>query len=494
MNSSKTFESDLINTLKHIEELGPVDQFIYKNQYIWPLLKIKIYFDNWALHHQMHSPSTGQSPPAAAFGLFNRMLKAVQFGVQFMFTDFKNMRFPQKCDFLFFADPFNRRITVNGKKFEIYLDPIIKKISDLGNTSVVVERNAVDRYEIPRFTKSVPQFILQIFFAPFLFKKIELSKEFLNTIETIKLQLKKAGLSTTAIEDHQLRRTLAIFELHFNMYSFLLRLCRPKYVVLTEWYSIISIALLLACKKHNIKSIEVQHGVQSQAHIAYGHFVKTLSQNYVLPFPDIFWVWSQADKNNIDQFFSKYNCRAFVGGNLFLKQVVDCELIPDGEEQIQALLKPDKKICIVTLQPIYELHSQILNFIEQHQQTYFFLIRLHPLMQSQIEDYRKKIISALPNLSFEMDRASKLPLIVLLKYSDLHITFNSSAVLESAALNVPSYIFDADLALQYFKEQLQTGRCQLYDASDPGSAKPFHFTEPGAKSEAVMDISKLFNL
>ena len=484
MNVNKNFESHLISTLKKIDEFGPVDQLIYKNQYFWPLLKVKIYFDNWTLYNQ--APSSTRTKPR----LIVRMFNSLKYGMQFLLADFKNMQLPQKCDILFFADPFNRRVITQGKKFEIYLDAIAKKMDHLGHKTLIVERNAINQYHIPRYSKSIPQFVLQIFFAPYLLKKIGLSTEFQAALNQIKSELKMAGLSTAAIEDVQLRRSISIFELHFNLYCFLLRLCKPKYVVLTEWYSIISISLILACKKLQIKSVEVQHGVQSDAHIAYGNFMKKVSPKYTLAFPDIFWVWTQADKENIERFFSKYNCRAFVGGNLFLQDVVRSELILEGEEQLQFLHGQDKKICIVTLQPTYELHPLILKFIELNHHSYFFLIRLHPIMMGQFEVYYEKIKSLFPDLSFEMDLSTKLPLILLLKHSDLHITFNSSAVLEAEKLLVPSYIFDNDLAMTYFKEQIQSGICMLYETAN----KPFISNVTSINSEEPIDINKLFEI
>lgn len=451
-------ESELIDFLNEIEAKLPVEEIQYDGVYLWPLIKIKVQQNLWIQLNE-DNKATKSIP------LLKKIRQAASNGIKFLLKDFKNHVFLKKSDVLIMADPFNRRVEVDQRKFEIYTDPLVQELNRLNVSNLTIERNSLTPYPYPRYTKSLPQILIQWPFMLFAFKSYRFETKTSQIIEKVASELQKKGYRTDAISTKSLSKYLKVYWVHYKMYQYLFKVVQPKWVILTEWYSTASVACTVAAKKMNIHVVEVQHGVQTSAHIAYGNWLKS-NKNLVSPFPNTLWVWSAEDKTNVEKEFSKVDCRSFLGGNLFLEKFRNSEIKIAGEEQIINLVKSIKKpICLVTLQPVYELNETLINFIEQYKDQYYFLLRLHPVMSNDTEKLKAQIEETFKNLEYNIDLATSLPLLVLLKITNLHLTYNSSVVIEASEFNVPSVVCDTDLAQKYFKSQINAGICSVYRAN-----------------------------
>jgi hypothetical protein len=449
-------ESELIDFLIEIEAQLPVEEIQYDGVYLWPLIKIKVQQNIWIQLNEDNK--TTKSVP-----LLKKIRQAAINGFNFLLKDIKNHVFLKKSDVLIMADPFNRRVEVDQKKFEIYTDPIVQELNRLNISNLTVERNSLTPYPYPRYTKSLPQILIQWPFMFFALKRYHFDKNSSQILENIALELQKKGYRPDAISTKSLSKYLKVYWAHYKMYQYLFKIVQPKWVILTEWYSTASVACTVAAKKMNIHVVEVQHGVQTSAHIAYGNWLKT-NKKLISPFPDTLWVWSAEDKLNIDAEFSKVESRSFLGGNLFLEKFRNSEIKIAGEDTIQNLVKNiEKPICLVTLQPVYELNEALVKFIEQHKGEYYFLLRLHPVMSNDTENLKIQIEKTFNDLQYNIDLATSLPLLVLLKVTNLHLTYNSSVVIEASEFNVPSVVCDTDLAQKYFKSQINSGICSVFN-------------------------------
>lgn len=453
---SLNYESTLIENLAKIEKEFPTQNICYNGVYVWPLLKVKLYFELW---HKYNSQGKDSSSPT----IVKKILSFIKNGLRLFFSDFSKNSFRLKTDVLIFADPFNRRVEVGGAKYEIYSDPVYDSLLSNNHKPLVIERNSASEYPAPRYSSSLPQLILLPSFTLYFFRKTSLNDETKNLIKQIQTSLESKGYSAEALEERSVSKFLKIYNIHLEMYSFLLKLTKAKVIFLTEWYSIASMACIVAAKKLAVRTVELQHGVQTQAHIAYGNWLTVPDKNFTTPFPDYFWVWTPEDKKNIDSVFSKYGATSFLGGNLYIEGIKKSKISLVGNSEFDRILaQTNSKICLLTLQPTYEVNASVLNFLDKNKSAYFFLIRLHPIMLNkkvEIENFIKKNI---PSLNFEIDLASSLPLLLLLKHSSLHATFNSSVVIEADAMNVPSLVFDEDMAPQYFKGFIDSRRCFVY--------------------------------
>ena len=78
--------------------------------------------------------------------------------------------------------------------------------------------------------------------------------------------------------------------------------------------------LLLAAKRNGIRTIDIQHGVQSENDFLFSSWTNIPTNGYEL-LPDIFWCWSNVEKENIDKWTvnSDNLYSAFTGGNPVLE-------------------------------------------------------------------------------------------------------------------------------------------------------------------------------
>ena len=64
-----------------------------------------------------------------------------------------------------------------------------------------------------------------------------------------------------------------------------------------------------------------------------------------------------------------------------------------------------------------------------------------------------------------IDEATDIPLFILLKHVDIHLTHSSSVVLEAEELGVPSIVI-SDYGSEFFPEQISTGSAILAYTTD----------------------------
>ena len=457
--ADSNFESKLIEDLFEIENKFPVEKLAVDDIYIWPLLKVRLYLENLDVNNLKTGLAT-----ALPTSTSKKIVYALLFGLKFLFSDFNKHKFFGTFTTLIFADPFNRRVTHKGHKYEIYVDPIYDYLVQQKHKVLMVERYSTKEYPSPRHSPSFPQVILQIVFTLLAFRKRHtFDANSSDLIRQITQHLHSKGYATQTLGAKKSHQLLKMFFIHYKMYLFFYRYFGIKNIILSEWYSIASMAAITAAKRSHVRSVEVQHGVQTKYHIAYGHFSKA-PKNLITPFPDVFWVWSRQDAVNIESEFQHLGCKSYLGGNLFFDQFMKNQLQLDGEAGLIEVLKQSsiKKNCLITLHTFYKLQPQIMEFIKNHQNDFFFLIRLHPLMDSKPADIHEQLLQHFPHLQFNVAEATELPLVVVLKHTDLHVTYNSSVIIEAEKFGIHSIIFETDLSPKYYKSQLDSGIAHYY--------------------------------
>ena len=76
---------------------------------------------------------------------------------------------------------------------------------------------------------------------------------------------------------------------YFNKYP------NIRSIFLNCWFSPELMAVIHEAKNRNIKTIDVQHGIQGKFHPMYSYWVKIKNYNYKLV-PDKFWCWDKFSK------------------------------------------------------------------------------------------------------------------------------------------------------------------------------------------------------
>jgi hypothetical protein len=220
--------------------------------------------------------------------------------------------------------------------------------------------------------------------------------------------------------------------------------------------------LISACKELGITTIDVQHGKQGKYHGFYTHWTKIPGEGYAF-MPDIFWVWGQESKDNInrEQPAGCTHHRAIVGGNRwFAKWANGDGFSPaDDEKGFYDSLKRYNKVVLFTLQPIEEpVPKFILEAMRKAPKEWIWLLRLHPVRIEQkggIEAMLRE--NGIEN--FDVANATSSSLFSLMEHVDHHLTAWSTVCYEALPFNVPTTIVHKtglDLYSDYIKRGIFT--------------------------------------
>ena len=239
-------------------------------------------------------------------------------------------------------------------------------------------------------------------------------------------------------------------------YSNILKTIKPKIGFIVNYYGDDQMAFTLACNELNIPTVDIQHGVQGEFHLSYGNWFKIPPTGYT-QIPNYFWVWSQEEKKNIDEWcFSTDIHKVIIGGNLFSEIWKDnaSEIVIDFDKQFNRLKKiKEKKSVLITLSPHTEsLMIETWETLKIYQNNYNWFIRVHPSMINEIKNIKEKLLK-MGITKFEIKESSMLPLQTILRNVDAHITCQSSCVIEATDFGIKSLI-TSDYGKSLYEDQI----------------------------------------
>lgn len=239
---------------------------------------------------------------------------------------------------------------------------------------------------------------------------------------------------------------LFIEELAKEFERILVRL-NPKVVIVSVWYSREAMAMTLACKRLNIKTVDYQHGAQNDIHPMYTNW-NLRAEGFEL-MPEIFWTWGEISMNRINKWAKQYkNHRAIVGGNL---QAHLCQKEIKSSSSLVGTGQNKKPLIYVTLQGDDIFNDEILKVLEETHNQMDWVFRDHPRLpiSSSLE---RKIMSASGSKARIVRNTS---LYEDLQKSSVHVTGFSTCAFEAEVFGVPT-IFIHEIAFFGQPEVLET--------------------------------------
>ena len=347
-------------------------------------------------------------------------------------------------DIVFISWPEDLTDEFNEKTYNRFVDPMIDFVKN-NHSFLKLEINLGKRQNsIPRFEPSI---IINIAYdsEPGLKFRRMFQNDNLVFFQNIE-QLKRVILRITPyvqVREKEIMNALFILERYEAFFFEILSILRPKVVFAARIYSVKYWALIPACKKLKIKTVEIQHGRQGKYNAKYTHWTRIPSRGYDM-LPDFYWTWGEESKHNIKRWHPR-ECsrhRPIVGGNAWLlKWIKNDKLKPNRKiETFLDSLQGIEKIILFSLQPIEDaLPFHVLQSMRKSPSTWRWLIRLHPYHKEQGEKIRR-LIEQQNITGFEMDYATDAPLYALLSRSDHHVTCHSSISFEALAFSVPTTI------------------------------------------------------
>lgn len=440
-------EEQIVHTLNKIEKLICQDDFMSNGIHFWPIIKVNLFFQLMTQNNQFKKKNSWtfflQLSLACLFGL-------VQIPIFLINVFLAN----NKTKWIHFGDATNRQFRINNKPIDIYLTPLAhffaRSIQNLSLFNIETRKSLFSKHS--NFTSAYSVDWIRVvstaaayFAAPFF------SNNIFPQSKKLSEHLEQSDFSTFLLQKNELNKLIISTVIQYHLYKSILNVLSPKFASVVCYYN--KFAFVAACKACRIPIFDIQHGMQEELHIAYGWWSAPNSNTL----PTLFWNWTEEHKKLIE---SWGGC-SFVGG-VPIFRFLDQEQLQDKQIRNQlSHLQSQKKRILISLQWGGYFPLNVINKIISSKR-YKYLVRIHPCMSTQEKKDVQKIVSDLFAKGFdvELDSTSKLPLLLVLKNIDLHVTATSSVILEAAYLGIHTLSFDS-LSKEYYKNEVQSKKLSI---------------------------------
>lgn len=230
-----------------------------------------------------------------------------------------------------------------------------------------------------------------------------------------------------------------------------------------------------ACHNRNILVYDLQHGIIDANEIFNQAYAGYYNKNYKdltvqESCPDGFLCWDHQSASNLKKVIDYNKISTYIIGhpwlNRFLMNDPEDHLAQDAHKQWQCW-KHDKPKILVSLQwgmkeyysqyvPNFVMPSVLEDTILTNTENYHWLIRLHPVQMRGDESSHvlKYLEQTFGNYrTIEWDVPSNAPLPIVLGWSDLHITFDSSTTIEAAMMGIETGLLSPEIGSYYSYER-----------------------------------------
>jgi len=259
-------------------------------------------------------------------------------------------------------------------------------------------------------------------------------------------------------------RQAAMFDLAGAFERLLVRLKADR-VFQVSYYSVAGYAMNLAARRLGLPVIDVQHGVITPLHLAYANWSLPEGEDHLLP--TAHWTWGAAEAAVVLAGRRPGDCTAVAGGHPLVGAWREGWLPGVEDARAEALQLRDShsamRHALVTLQPGLMSRADLepLLAVLTKRRDVFWWFRLHPASKSDLPELASLIDET--GASYDIETATRLPLLSVLESVDVNLTHSSTTVLEAAAFGVPSILW-SPYGQELFDDIIGTG--DAYPAVD----------------------------
>lgn len=442
--------SSILEFLTSLEKKYPVSDWKLFGFHIWPVIRISL---GLKLSTQNFLAGDNQLISSKS-SLISDSLSSISDSIQNSLSDSSNnQNLKKNYDIVFLNVSSTRYYKLGEEWFNPFSDSFINHLEKDNVSSLVLEYPDTQEKKIPRYRPS--KYIgagLNFMNLNVLFEK-KFERVNFSELKDFNKILSEVNLSS----DFFLKKILRVSN-YAAYFEKILKKAKPSLVIVEGFYSYTAMGMLLAAKRQKIKCVDIQHGVQSENDFLFSNWVNIPKDGYEL-LPDIFWCWSDEEKENIDNWasYSHGIYSSLTGGNPVLEINEEDEFIKKFTSQIKSIKDPgNNKINILyTHQASFEISDMLFNVIKDSPSNWNWFVRFHP----QYPDAQGKVLAKMAKYNFEnviTENVTDYPLPVLLKNMDLHVTEFSSTVLEAEMLGVPSILL-SETGRDLFNNQIIKG-------------------------------------
>lgn len=274
------------------------------------------------------------------------------------------------------------------------------------------------------------------------------------------------GLSSAVIPSARdlSARQAAMFDLA-DAFERLLNRLQADRVFQVSYYSVAGYAMNLAGRRLGLPVIDVQHGVITPLHLAYASWSLPQGEDHLLP--TAHWTWGTAEAAVVLAGRRPGDCTAVAGGHPLVGAWREGWVpgVEDAREEARQLRDRHSAVrhALVTLQPglMGRADLEPLLAVLAKRRDVFWWFRLHPASKADLPELASMIDET--GASYDIETATRLPLLSVLESVDVNLTHSSTTVLEAAVCGVPSILW-SPYGQELFDDMITTG--EAYPAMD----------------------------
>ena len=426
--------------ISNIEEMFDVSTLRYEGFFVWNAVKALLA----GLHTWSYKPNgyleVDSRKTIAAFNLgssvrFNELY--IQDNEEYFISSRCRNTLKNKYDVLFVEAFDSLSVAKSGEVENRIFQPFKEALRDFSQLSLLPYDNNIRKINLSGeyifYKKCLEKYLRN----QFLENNIKGLKELFQLI-------KKEKVFSPFNYDYMDRWIKSVFIRSWVFVSILQKI-EPKLVFLTSFYSSERMAIVLACKRLGIKTIETQHGLLGP------NFHNLSSANIKRELiPDYFWLWGEDAKQYVQK--NENNSNVIVGGKLDLFR--QKKLIKQKE-------KSEANSILIIEQ---YTHNHIIDMVEKaiksvQDSDAKILLRLHPRSHHLISTY-KEYFANYDN--FEVERTTLLPLYELMNEVKI-VLVESSTVAHEAVFFDKLVIVYGKNAREYFSKYIDRNVIIYFD-------------------------------
>lgn len=485
--------NEILDYINKIELKFPVHTWDLEGIKIWPYIRIKLAF----IFYQEEVGTLVKSETDSKLNEANWLSKKLNWknrNLKHKLDDIKLKRALKGAEVLFISFQENR-VLLNNKYYNKSTDPIAEEIRLTGRSTLTLEfSNKLKKSLIFKSNKVLG-------FDDYINRRsrignVQLSlncKEydyFLSFLNESKPQSNFDSLKIEAISN-SLRVFYSLYLYYDKIFSIKGKL---KYLFTSCYYDYRVFALNAVCHKYGIKIIELPHGTHGDTHAAYGKWMNVPNEGYSL-LPDVFWCWSKSEYNSIMEWSSPSSLphKPFLGGNPWIRfWMGNSKTVSQYQNEINKIKDSNRKYILFTLQPFSDLSKAIpdclLDAFKYASDNIHLWIRLHPRQAQTSLEIENFLSEKIGKDLFTLTEIKELPLPILIKNCDLHVTIYSSTVLEASYMNKPSLVLNNGSSV--FKSLITEDLLYIADPDADSIYKGIQFMLYSNKSKSIQEIGK----
>lgn len=254
----------------------------------------------------------------------------------------------------------------------------------------------------------------------------------------------------------QISRNILFCLVASKIFSLILKRVKPERAYVVCYYSALGMALCASCRKLGIPIVDIQHGVAGGSMRAYAGWHNLPVQGYTT-LPDTFFCWTPFDAEAITLWAQRTTRHsAVVTGSLWREYILEHSLLAAAEKQWSDFftkIKTYRKVVLITMQSSV-IAPLFVDVMRGAGTACCFLIRTHPGFALEKDESYAELTARYPNVYF--DQISDMPIQLILRYVNVHLTEWSGAVIDAYFQGVKSIVVSSN-ALDYFEEYINKG-------------------------------------